>query len=138
MVTYQFHKTNNIIGKTIRLYSKYSHVSIKVQGYVYEAVMGRGVIKTPESEWSNDTVVRVEIFEGLDENLIIKFLEAQLDKDYDYFGVISFMWRIFPTRVGYWYCSELAMVSLMKGLGKEEYDQRQSPVNFYYVTQYVK
>lgn len=138
MVTYHFHKSNTIYSKGIQLYSKYSHVSIEVGGYVYEALVEHGVIKTISTSYDKSTVVKSEIFEGLDENIIIKFLEAQVGKAYDLIGVFSFVWRVLPTRYGYWYCSDIAMVSLMKGLGKEEYDQRQTPQGFYYVTQYVK
>lgn len=138
MITYNFHKGIGLYARVIRLYSKYSHVSIVAGGYVYEALVKGGVIKTPVKEWCNDDVVRSVNLDNLSESEVIKFLDEQVGKDYDIVGVLSFLWRFLPAKIGAWYCSELAMVSLVKGLGIKEFDQKQTPEDFYYVMQLVK
>jgi len=142
MVTYHFHTSHTPYAQAIELYSKYSHVSIEVGGYVYEAVIfdkysRRGVIKTPVEFYERDTIVKSVSLE-LNEREVINFLNEQVGKGYDFMGVLSFVWRVLPNRMGYWYCSELATVSLAKGKGITEYSQKQTPEDFYYLTQWSK
>lgn len=144
MITYHFHIDNNLTAKAIRLYSKYSHVSIEFMGYVYEAVMlddktgRRGVIKTPIEFFDRSTIVKSQNIEVLYHKLVHDFLEAQVGKDYDYFGVLSFIWRFLPHNMGAWFCSEIGVVSLAKARGVEEYDQKQTPEDFYKTLQWIK
>jgi len=138
MITYNFHISNTPYAKAIRLYSKYSHVSIEAGDYVYEALVKGGVVKTHKLGWKSETVFKTVSLDNLSENEVIKFLDAQVGKKYDILGVLSFIWRFLPNRIGAWYCSELAMVSLVKGLGVKEFNQKETPEGFYYITQYVK
>lgn len=143
MITYHFHISNKPISRIIRLYSKYSHVSIEFMGHVYEAVMldnkgRRGVIKTPVELWDNRSVVESETVAISYPEIVHDWLEKQLGKDYDYLGVLSFVWRFLPHNIGAWFCSELAMVSLAKAKGILKYNQKQTPEDFYHVIQFVK
>jgi hypothetical protein len=144
MITYNFHISDNPYAKAIRTYSKYSHVSIEFMGNVYEAVIldkktrKGGVIKTPVELFNGSTVVKSVSLEVLYPDIVHKFLEAQVGKGYDIMGVLSFIWRFLPDRIGKWYCSEYATVSLAKARGIEEYSQKQTPEQFYYLTQWSK
>jgi hypothetical protein len=133
MVTFYFVKSHTLIGKLIRITSggKYNHVSIWVRGYLYEASMKYGVTKVRcDRDYRSSNWLHVW---DLNEDKVVEFLDAQVGKRYDWLGVISFIWIFVQQGVEKWFCSELAMVALMKGLGKEEYNQRQSPIDFYYL-----
>lgn len=138
MITYNFHITHNVVGKAIRTYSTYSHVSIEFMGYVYEAVMDKGVIKTPVEFYDRSSIVISQSLEVLYPQVVHTWLEEQVGKGYDIIGVLSFIWRFLPNRIGRWFCSELATVSLAKARGVEEYNQKQTPESFYQLTQFIK
>lgn len=138
MVTYNFHKTNTLIGYLIRIFTKseFNHVSVTVDGYTYEADILQGVWVVPKEK--NIGIIKSVEIKKVNDCEVIYFINEQLGKKYDLLGVLSFIWRFLPNRIGRWYCSELAMVSLCKGLGVEEFNQKVTPKDFYYVTQLVK
>jgi len=137
MIVYNFHASNTILSRAIRACSdgKFSHVSIWVDGYIYEAHIKEGVRKY-KANWSDadDIVESIYIeFSKEDEKRVKKFLNAQVGKKYDLFGVLSFIWFFLRPKDGQWFCSEYAMVSYMKLLTIKScnYDQKQSPFGFY-------
>ena len=134
MITFYFHRDKTLLGKTIRFVSRgnYNHVSIGINGYVYESNPTTGVTKRKIDNKYIDKVSFHHSFE-LDEEEVIYFLEEQIGKKYDFIGVLSFIWIFLKPRQGYWFCSEMAMVALMKGLNKIEYNEKQSPQDFYYI-----
>lgn len=134
MTTFYFHRTNNLLGRTIRFVSRgnYNHVSIGINGYVYESNPTTGVTKKQADGNYCNTIAWHHSFD-LNEEEVMYFLEGQLGKKYDIIGALSFIWIFFKPRIGFWYCSELATVALMKGLGKTEYNEKQSPQDFYYL-----
>lgn len=137
MVTYYFHRSNTIIGKLIRFTSGgiYNHVSIGINGYIYEARMDRGVTRV-RCDKDHNAINCIHLWD-LDEQKISEFLDLQVGKRYDWMGVISFIWIFIKQGVEKWFCSELGMVSLMKGMGLKEYNQRQSPIDFYYLLKII-
>lgn len=134
MITFYFHSSNTVFGKAIKFFSRgqYTHVSIGVNGYIYEAREGKGVIRR-KADTDLKSVNYVHFFD-LDEKAVEEFLKKQLGKGYDWLGVLSFVWRFIRQGRNVWYCSELALVALAKGKGVKEYNQRQSPTDFYYIT----
>jgi hypothetical protein len=133
MVTFYFTKSDTLIGKLIRFTSggKYNHVSIGINGYIYQAKMDYGVTKS-KCDRDYNSVDWLHVWD-LDEQKVSEFLDAQVGKKYDWLGVISFLWIFIRQGREKWFCSELATVALMKGLDKKEYNQRQSPIDFYYL-----
>jgi len=131
------HYSNKLLSKLIRLFSQgeYDHTSIEVNGYVYEAKIRVGVIKTPVKKWNSSTVVdsRTLKISPYRTKKVEQWLNEQVGKKYDIFGVLSFVWVLFKEEKGRWLCSELAYVALMKALNvKSDYNQRKSPHAFWY------
>lgn len=125
MLTLHFHRTNSPIGKAIRLQTggSVNHVSCNI-GYVkIEADMKKGV----HHGYNENTIVESFTFEKGHLTETMKFAFEQIGKDYDWLGVLSFIWNFVPEHLGRWFCSELAMVLLMKYLGIKTYNQKQSP-----------
>lgn len=139
MITFYFHRNNTFLGKMIRLVSNgyYNHVSIGVNGYIYEANPRTGVTKKIADNNYTGTMSWTHLF-NLDNEEVIFFLECQIGKKYDYIGVLSFIWVFLKPRMGFWFCSELATVALMKGLKETQYNQKQSPQDFYYLLKLIQ
>ena len=91
--------------------SRFSHVAIEVDGFAYEARYKTGVHKIKEP--GNYTEV-IEI-EGLKENDMKAFLEAQVGKPYDTKAIFSFMFRHNWEDLKAWFCSELVAMALKVG-----------------------
>jgi hypothetical protein len=125
MLTLHFHRTNSPIGKAIRLQTggSVNHVSCNIRFSKIEADMRKGV----HHGYNEDTIVESFTFEKGDLTEAMKFAFEQIGKKYDWLGILSFIWNFVPEKIGAWYCSELAMVLLMKFLGITNYSQKQSP-----------
>lgn len=140
MAIFYFYRTNTLFGKLVRFVSNgyYNHVVIEVNGYMYESNPMTGVTKKPATSAVGAVAWRLRT--DLNDEEVIYFLEGQLGKKYDYIGCLSFIWVFLKPRIGKWYCSELAMVTLMKGLGvhSSEYNQKQSPMDMYYLSKLIK
>ena len=137
MIRYNFHRWDKLLSKLIRFFSGgfYNHTSIEINGIIYEAHIHTGVRKAYLDEW-DDTTVKTYFEYDLwpkREKLVEDWLKRQVGKKYDTLGVLSFLWRFIPQRMGAWYCSELAMVSFMKlhKIDKGNYKQKKSPQDFY-------
>lgn len=133
-IEFQFHRNNHLFAKVIRLFSRgsFNHVSIRIGRYVYEAHIDNGVTKTLYSKWKGIGVVESVLVEVEDTKTVEKWLNKQVGKKYDIFGVLSFLWIWARPAKGKWFCSELAMVTLAKALEIDIYNQRQTPQDFYY------
>lgn len=140
-ITFNSHKGNHLLGKLIRFFSrgKFNHTSINLNGVIYEAHINCGVRKTEEKDWDNKTVVAQTTFKiDVHTHRTLKYwLDRQVGKKYDLFGVLSFIWRFFKPQKGKWWCSELAMVVLAKQFSLPVYDQKQDPTDFYYTLQAI-
>lgn len=140
---FQAHRSKTVLGFLIRFFSigDYSHISMLLGGYVYEAHAIKGVIKTPVESWDDKCVVdKKEMILSHDILMEVKeWLEKQVGKKYDYIGIISFLFASLPPRRGYWYCSELATVTFAKALGKTDEIEMQkiSPTLFWSILNLV-
>ena len=137
-ITYNAHYGYGIVSTLIRWFSRgrYNHISIELDGVVYEAKEGKGVIATTKGAWDDSTVVDSISFElsPFAETEIFVFLQEQIGKKYDYRGVLSFLWGFTRPRMGRWFCSELAFVTVvkMRGLkGSDFQEKRVSPHLFW-------
>lgn len=152
MITFNAHRGDKLLSKLIRLLSRgnYNHVSIELRGHIYEAHIHipswiakalntffafncfreYGVLKTPVELWDNSTVVASQTLKISPEREeeVYSFLEKQVGKKYDTRGILSFLFIYLKPRMGYFYCSELAVITLYKafGMGKEDYDELQN------------
>lgn len=118
-------KDDSFIGNNIKLFTrgKYSHAAIRTKdGTIYEAVAKYGVRKLnhiTEKEGFNKYIIDVYKVKttAAQDKVIIKFLEAQLGKKYDFWMVAGFV--LYTTRETRksserWYCSEICFASLEK------------------------
>ena len=98
--------------------SDYSHVAINLQGNVYEAKEGKGVLRTTTKAWTyKDPVTFCPLIldpEQIDQ--MLTFLKAQVGKKYNWSDVFRFVSRKQERRkkAKVWFCSELAFVALLK------------------------
>jgi uncharacterized protein YycO len=134
---FQFHYSRTLLGFLIRLFSfgRFNHVSIRLGNYVYEATTTRGVIRTLYTKWDSSTVATIkEVPLTQDEyQRVYIWLNRQIGKGYDIWGIFSFIFFWLPPRKGYWYCSELAICALAKAKDKTDQIQNQkvSPQLFF-------
>lgn len=123
-IKFNAHRGNGIISRLIRLFSRglYNHISIELDGYIYEAHIHTGVHKVLVKEWDAKTVVNSTEIDLSTKRFkeTYLFLEKQVGKKYDLRGVLGFLFVAFKPRMGYFYCSELAIVALAKALGKKD------------------
>lgn len=145
MIIFNFHYGYGLISTLIRWFSRgrYNHVSIQLGDFTYEAIEGKGVIKTLTKKWNADTVVESVVLTISDkaEQDLFKFLEEQVGKKYDYRGVLSFLWGFTRPKEGAWFCSELAMITFVKtkGLRASDFEgERVSPHLFAGILKLVK
>ena len=140
-ITFNSHKGNHLLGKLIRFFSrgKFNHTSINLNGVIYEAHINCGVRKTKEKDWKDKTVVSYTTFDiDTQTHRELKYwLDKQVGKKYDLFGVLSFLWIYFKPVRGKFYCSELAIIVLAKLFHLPIYDQKQDPTEFYYTLQAI-
>ena len=136
-ITFNSHRTATPIGWAIRFFSrgKVNHTSIDVGGLIYEAHWLEGVRRVPVDNWDRkETVVETQEIKMTDERYeeVIKWLEKQVGKPYDYMGIKSFLFKAIPQGRNAWFCSEYAYVALAKILGKKFHppSQRVSPQEF--------
>lgn len=86
-------------------WSKYSHVAAVTPDAVYDAMPFKGVRK--RKFWSDISDIDFFVVTGAYRNLTaVNFIEDQIGKGYDWFGVLRFIprWRKSNNR---WFCSEL-------------------------------
>lgn len=134
MITYNFHSTDTLIGNGIKTYTKsnFNHVSISIMGYVFEADIKKGVVKVEEKDFDYSTVVTSITLHKINNiEQVFNWLNGEVGKGYDLIGVFSFIWRFLPNRIGRWYCSEYAKVSLAKALNVYKYNQKVTPQGLY-------
>lgn len=144
MITFNAHHGDAKISKMIRWLSpKYNHISIEIDGIIWEAHIEHGVTRTIRSKWAGwSTVVeRIHVHSKYQSD-VKTFLNAQVGKKYDTLGIFSFLWWFFKPKKDRWYCSELAQVALYKALGvrstDEDYNQKVSPYQFWRGLQLLK
>lgn len=143
MVTFNFHRTNTVLGKLIRFFSggMVNHVSIQIGEWIWEADFKRGVVKTDISKWNKQhQIVCQYIVYTPYQSTIVYWLNKQVGKKYDWIGVFSFVWVLLQEKKGSFYCSELAMVVLMKAVNVHsiDYNHKQSPYDLLLLMQMLK
>lgn len=137
MITFHFHRTNTLTGILIRTLtrSRVNHVSVEINGYYYEALMGSGLVKRPAP--SKGIIESVSINAPLLKEAT-EWADQQVGKKYDWLGVLSFVWLFLKERKGYWFCSEFAMVVLMKAFAFTRFNQKITPQDFLYLSAIIR
>jgi len=133
-VKFHFYKGKSFISKIIkwRTFSIYSHVSIEIDGDVWEAWEGSsasGVVKssnpsyyhTPLTEFDTIIVPMKNVKEWK------TFLDLQIGKKYDYKAIFSFLRNRNKQDNSKWFCSELAHTYFDFEVKNYKYDRLVSP-----------
>lgn len=120
-ITYHFCSSSSFISILIRFltHGKYSHVAIWINWWVYEALEGVWVRRLAYE----DRRAQSYLIESLslditkeESEMLDNWLFNQIWKKYDWRGVLQFVsfFRFKPQKMGYWYCSEIAMGTFEK------------------------
>lgn len=121
----------SLISRMIRWHTRglWSHAAIVIDGVVYEAREGRGVIKRrwgtsgyPDKAWTLRTPVEALSLEQVE--AMKNWLDVQMGSPYDYVQVSRFLTRFKWTRRmsdGKWFCSELVFEAF-KQVGVDLFD----------------
>lgn len=116
MIKLHFYKWTSLISRLIQLrtFSKFSHVSIEVDGTVYESHIKMGVVESPYPYTYNTAEFEtVEI--KWNEAIMKEFLKRQVGKKYDLFAIFVLLGNESDRNDnGKWFCSELASIALYK------------------------
>lgn len=112
-----FCRSNCIGGRLIRLvtFSHWNHVAIELDGYVYEALGSKGVIKTSCDRWGGWAAVHTVSIDAHSELDMRLFLERQVGKPYDWIALLALPFRKDWQREDKWFCSELFAAALVQG-----------------------
>lgn len=103
-------------------WSKYSHVALVTPAGVYEACVGKGVIR--RNFWDDTTGIDFFVLPTPmhREDALKAFLEHQVGKKYDWLGALRFLTRRKRSNTR-WFCSELAFeaaqfagVTMLRGI----------------------
>lgn len=111
-----------LVSKAIRWQTRsyWNHISVRVDGTIYESIEGVGVRKRTAREVAESHVSRREVIMPLrlitpatDDQVsgIIEFFESQIGKPYDYTMIARFISRENRESLGSqdkWFCSEIA------------------------------
>jgi hypothetical protein len=144
MITFTFTYRKGFIPSLIRWFSKgkWSHVIIGVDGVFYEAIGGRimgvnGCVMSPkvfsQHQGKYEPIEYETIIidnEPYQRKEVLKFLDNQVGRRYDYLGFLSFGFRFLQGKANSYYCSELALKAygIIKGV---EYKQQYTPDELY-------
>ena len=96
MLSVHFLKSNTVSGWLIRLFtfSQWNHVSIEIDGQVYEARGRKGVTQTRAkgylNHWARTSTVQLNAPSPVS---AAAFLDAQIGKRYDFGGIIALPFR---------------------------------------------
>lgn len=127
MLTIHFHRSNTLMGKAIRLITRsdINHTSHDINGDAFESNSKEGVV----NKNNKSTIVESISFDRGDDRIALLFCNNQVGKEYDWIGVLSFLWIWLPQKIGAWWCSEFSTVTLMKFLGvrNDYYNSKLSP-----------
>lgn len=105
MLRLRFSYNPNLYNRLIKLYTwyNYAHVDVEVSpGHYIGAIPGKGVIQHTSSP-------RDQKFMMLDVNrdLVVGFMQEQLGKEYDYWGIFGLAINANVDEKTKWFCSEL-------------------------------
>lgn len=118
MIKLHFCRSQNIGGYAIQAatFSRWNHVAIEVGGLIYDATLSHGVKRWPPGSMHQnyDEVQTIELSVP-NELAVIRFLDAQVGKRYDWTALVALPFRADWHRENKWFCSELAAAALQAG-----------------------
>lgn len=126
-------KGQNPFSRTIRLFtfSRWSHIGIVRDNFVYEAIAFKGVVKTPIAEFKSRYKGKWEIIERDVPDLEYTYNKAEelLGKKYDYFGVFGIAVRLNLNSKNRYQCGEFVATCL--DIKRPDYCWRADPQNLW-------
>ena len=109
-IVFNFHSSNMLMAKAIkwRTSSSYSHVSINMNGTIYESRFFKGVIKNYGIKYNDITLkTRIKVTKKTYDNYL-NFLNKQVGLGYDYKAIGGFILNKRLENDKGFFCSELA------------------------------
>lgn len=128
-INFHLHESGTLVSRLICwwLNTKYSHVSVEVEGVWYQSYWGLDFYKTTVKP----TDIKKTVHLSVDDNkakAVVDMLDSKLGERYDYKSIVSWVFRINHQARKYWYCSEVAKVALDIVTGsKVKYDRMIKP-----------
>ena len=106
MIKLHFYHGTGLIGRLIRRFTwgEYAHVAIEVDGWTYEALEGKGVIKHKSTRNPDLTLRAPDIVKAK----LLEYLESKVGLKYDWWGIYSFIARKKRQDANKLFCSEYA------------------------------
>lgn len=113
-INFHFYRGLSFISKIIKWRTRgiYSHVAIEIDNNVYEAWEKYGVVKASSTLENHTHKTPIDTIEINTKEIVAQnfklFLEAQINKKYDWRAIISFIGSKNIQDKNRWFCSELA------------------------------
>lgn len=119
MITICLHQPFDWIDKLICFFSrgKYCHVNVKINNTVYDCRPFRGVHKVNVIDFKRGKVVdlyNLSKVSTLQEQKVMKFLESQVGKNYDWVALFGFILYTEEQERNRYTCSELTFTAFKK------------------------
>lgn len=118
MITVFFCSGDSKVSEIIQRASmaRWSHVAIAVDGFVYEALMQGGVIKSTASDFARNANPQDSLRIAVPNKIgLVSFLESCVGAGYDWGGLFGYPGRRDWEEPGRWFCSELVAAALIQG-----------------------
>ena len=114
-IKFHFYRGQRIFSKIIqwRTFSEFSHCSVEIDGYIYEAIEGTWVRRIKALKTAPKSLIYTieKVITPEQHKNAKKWVKSQLSKPYDYIGLLAFLWvpKRRKTDEKYW-CSEFICV----------------------------
>lgn len=134
-ITLVFGSGNSPFSWLVKLFtgSQWSHVGVLTGTHVIEAVVGKGVIKTPLAEFtSRYSEWRMAELPVRDKALATRRVRAELGKPYDLTALFGILFRRAWHDTDKWFCSEL--VAHASGMFRKTLVKRITPEAVWRIT----
>lgn len=124
-IKFHFHGSKSLVSRIIqwRTNSAFSHVSVEVGGYYYQAYFQSEFYRTIDPDDDITETVDLEVDDDTYAT-IEKMLRSRLGIPYDYSSVIGWLLNRHRQSNKKWYCSEMALEVLSKIIGKTLHFQK--------------
>lgn len=121
VIKFHFYKRQGLLPRLIRYFGggEYNHVSVEVDGNVYEAIGGRllrqnGVVMSPEKDRLHTGKYKPDHIDTLEVKTsampeVRSYLRSKVGSKYDYKDIFSYVFRWIQGNHNAFYCSELAL-----------------------------
>lgn len=145
MIKLHFYSKSTLIAKAIKntTRSKWNHVSIEINGNVYEAIGGRlfgsnGILKSSSpyafhhsaGSFTLETIT-LNCFSSLEEREIENWCDERVGSKYDTLEALSFKWKWLKGKANLYICSSYTINALAQSLEIIDVTDYYSPEDVY-------